>query len=76
MQVFTNSMLLHCSEPVTLQAPGSDGTAAEAIIGQLSIARSRKHRSLDISLSYRPEFRGSQRAEEEITLFFELTVSG
>ncbi len=71
--------VLICREPIMLQAPGAgDATspsAAQAITGRLSMARSQKHRSLDISLSYRPVCADGEPGVEQ-TSFYELAVSG
>lgn len=77
--VNAHCMLCGCREPITLQALGAgageaSSFAADAITGRLSMARSRKHRSLDISLSYRPVVAGGGLGEEQ-TSFYELAVS-
>lgn len=67
-------------EPIQLNAANGSreikNTAAEAITGKISIARSSKHRSLDISLTYRPVSADGQAAIGEQTCFFEMGVSG
>lgn len=70
-----------CRQPVQLQqADGSrnhDGSSvAAAITGQISIARSSKHRSLDISLTYTPLSHRGQALAADQTCFFQMGVSG
>lgn len=55
---------------------GNGSAHAVAITGQISIARSSKHRALDISLTYRPVFADGHASAWEQTSIFEMGVSG
>lgn len=78
-------LLLPCfyRQPVQLQQADNGAgdecsgfQSAGAITGKVSIARSSKHRSLDISLTYTPVSHRGQPMAAEQTCFFEMGVSG
>lgn len=78
----------YCREPILIQKPGSDSASrshpddgsgqspppAAAISGRISMARSSKHRSLDISLEYAAVAPNGNRSELR-TAIYELAVS-
>lgn len=76
----TDSLSVGCREPLFVQhqalgpAAGTGEAPAAAIAGRISLARSSKHRSLDISLEYCPVVADGTRGAST-TALYELAVS-